>query len=777
MDDSLRRIKSHRVSFLLLLLMYLNLTWAIHAADWSEGLEILPWAPILALTIGSLLALSRWSAFLAGLYSAATGFICILLLMCSQLSADLAWLDRVFEVSLRTRKWIGVLISGEVNYDNLVFVLQLAIYLWLFSSLSAWGLFRRGRVWWAIAPPGVGLLINLYYAPPSLSAYFVLFLLLALVLVVHTNFQRREQEWASRRVSYTSDVSFDFLRDGVVIALLVIVLAWTLPGHLDIEALTRIGDRFERPWNTLQSEWSRMFASLTSHNTREELAFGRIMTFSGAVSLSDTPVMDITAREGRYWRAVAYDFYGGRGWASTYEELGPLGAETSPIAPPPQALRISLEQTIQVLLPSTYSIVAAAQPYQVDVPSEALLMYLPRDGATAARPPADMQLIYSQTRLRKDDVYSVVSSVSRADVQSLREAGVDYPEWITEHYLQLPSDLPRRVHNLVRQITQDLDNNYDRSVAIERYLRQIPYNEQIEAAPPSHRDAVDYFLFEMGEGYCDYYASAMAVMARVAGIPARLVQGYAEDEHVPGTNTFHIAEEDGHAWTELFFPGYGWVEFEATAAENIIERPERVPAPPADPPQDLPDENAGNDPLSEDRFGPEDDILGDLGDYSAIDAFLQRYGRVGRSAAIAILALAMLVGLGWALLRIMEPRRLTPPQRGYYRMTRYARVLAGRTPSSRHTPFEYARSLAAEVPYASQEILALVDLYVRDQFAATLPAEEAAGATMLWRRVLPGLWRRAGERFLTAITSRVLSVWRAIRRLNRPRAADGRYAG
>ena len=205
------------------------------------------------------------------------------------------------------------------------------LYLWLFTSLSTWGLFRRGRIWWAVVPPGVGLLINLYYAPPKLSTYFVVFLVLALVLVVHTNFQRREREWTSRRVTYTSDVSFDFLRDGVVIALVVVVLAWTLPGKTDIDVLTRIGDRLERPWNTLQSEWSRMFASLTSHSTRDDFAFGRIMTFSGAVSLRDTPIMDVSAREGRYWRAVAYDFYGGRGWASTYEELGPWGRTRHPL--------------------------------------------------------------------------------------------------------------------------------------------------------------------------------------------------------------------------------------------------------------------------------------------------------------------------------------------------------------------------------------------------------------------------------------------------------------
>ena len=137
----------------------------------------------------------------------------------------------------------------------------------------------------------------------------------------------------------------------------------------------------------------------------------------------------------------------------------------------------------------------------------------------------------------------------------------------------------------------------------------------------------------------------------------------------------------------------------------------------------------------------------------------------------------VLAGLGWIVLRIMEPRRMTAPQRGYYRMTRFARLLAGRSPGAMETPFEYGRVLAAEVPYAGDDILALVHLYVRDQFAAILPAEDAAQAATLWRNVFPSLLRRAGERLITWFKRRGLSVWNAVRRLGRPRTRDGDYAG
>ena len=193
--------------------------------------------------------------------------------------------------------------------------------------------------------------------------------------------------------------------------------------------------------------------------------------------------------------------------------------------------------------------------------------------------------------------------------------------------------------------------------------------------------------------------------------------------------------------------------------------------------EDLPEENSGDDLLDEDKFGPEDEILGDLGDLSSVDIWLQRIGRTGRSVGIGFLVLMVLAGLVWMVLRIMEPRRMTAPQRGYYRMTRFARVLAGRSPGAMETPFEYGRVLAAEAPYAGDDILALVHLYVRDQFAATLLAEDAAQATILWRNVFPGLLRRAGERLVMWIKRRGLSVWNAIRRLGRPRTRDGNYAG
>ena len=90
---------------------------------------------------------------------------------------------------------------------------------------------------------------------------------------------------------------------------------------------------------------------------------------------------------------------------------------------------------------------------------------------------------------------------------------MDYPQQIRQYYLQLPDDLPARVRNLAFEITVNQTNPYDQAAAIETYLRQYPYTLDVPA-PPAGRDQADFFLFDLQQGYCDYYATTMVVLAR-----------------------------------------------------------------------------------------------------------------------------------------------------------------------------------------------------------------------------------------------------------------------
>src|SRR5207237_7528723 len=101
----------------------------------------------------------------------------------------------------------------------------------------------------------------------------------------------------------------------------------------------------------------------------------------------------------------------------------------------------------------------------------------------------------------------------------------------------------------------------DEAKAIETYLRQnYTYSTHI-AQPPPGVDRVEWFLFQGKEGYCEYYASAMVVMLRTLGVPARLATGYAPGDYDPNTQTYTVKESAAHAWPEVYFPSYGWIEF------------------------------------------------------------------------------------------------------------------------------------------------------------------------------------------------------------------------
>ncbi|HUG21594.1 transglutaminase domain-containing protein, partial [Piscinibacter sp.] len=137
---------------------------------------------------------------------------------------------------------------------------------------------------------------------------------------------------------------------------------------------------------------------------------------------------------------------------------------------------------------------------------------------------------------------------------------------VSELFVQLPDSLPQRVADLAATIIAEAgaDNPYDAAVALETYLRTLPYDLTVPAAPPGE-DTVDYFLFTLQRGYFDYHASALAVMLRSAGIPARVAVGYAIDaEDVKANGTFRIQKNDAYTWVEVFFPQYGWVVFNPT---------------------------------------------------------------------------------------------------------------------------------------------------------------------------------------------------------------------
>jgi hypothetical protein len=138
------------------------------------------------------------------------------------------------------------------------------------------------------------------------------------------------------------------------------------------------------------------------------------------------------------------------------------------------------------------------------------------------------------------------------------------------HYLVLPP-LDNRISKLAENISAAAPNNYDKAVAIERYLRtHFGYTLDLSRTVP--RDPLAYFLFERKKGHCEYFASSMAVMLRSLGIPSRIVTGFRGGEFNDLTGQYVVRASNAHSWVEAYFPTYGWVSFDPTPGGDLETR-------------------------------------------------------------------------------------------------------------------------------------------------------------------------------------------------------------
>jgi len=159
--------------------------------------------------------------------------------------------------------------------------------------------------------------------------------------------------------------------------------------------------------------------------------------------------------------------------------------------------------------------------------------------------------------------YSGLSRLPATDPSALRSANQDYSREIIEKYLQLPQQLDPRIGELARQVTAQAATSYDKTVALETYLRtRFRYTLDLTGSPGDN--PLGHFLFESRAGHCEYFASAMAVMLRILGIASREVNGFLPGEYNDLGGDYMVRASDAHSWVEAYFPGNGWTVFDPT---------------------------------------------------------------------------------------------------------------------------------------------------------------------------------------------------------------------
>ena len=802
-----------------LLLMLLMPLFSLRAAGWPLTLNIAVPALLLSLLCGTWLARSRHGELLALLLSQVYGLASVLLLVALNEPGDL--LQGVTLVLRRVLVWVSDALAGSINQDVLILNLLLALLLWFLAYNAVWHVLRVDRVWRAVLPTGLVLVANAfaYQGTANLDIWLGGYLFLALLLVVRSSLETREWYWYLNRVRVPLKLRRQFYRLGAALALLTLLLAWLVPATEFQQRLDQFQELLAgEPITEVTQLLDRLFASGELPGPATADFYGSdALQLGGAVQPGAAEVMHVSAPPGRryYWRSRVFDVYEAGRWLPAADTR--LTDPQAPLTLPQNTAagaREAVEQTFTMALRASRLVYAAPQVASVELPTRSDLRYIGPDGRFLEPPAGDQRIqavnvsvIRPLRVLNRGDSYRVSSLMSRAGADQLRAAGRDWPEWVRSLYFYVSPSVTRRTRELALRIVSEAGavTPYDQAKAIETWLRHnIRYNERIPQPPPN-QDPVDWMLFDMGEGYCNYYASAMVVMLRSLGVPARLAAGFAQGTWDPAREHFVVLERDAHSWVEVYFPGHGWIEFEPTSAQAPLnhEDPQRQTIPPADALSTAtPSATFAPEP-SIATFTPEVALLPNDATPTSTPSFTptptftptpsptvtpsltptgvtppvtapspvippqnapldppvpespERSSALPESLPallLLVLLLLLLLLFLWWWWEWRGLRRLNPVARAWARLERYTRLLGIRLQPSQ-TPAERRRRILRDLPVAEASVTTITNMYMRERYGPARRRGTDRGQAGI-------SWGRARYRILRRWLGRLLRPWR-----------------
>jgi transglutaminase-like putative cysteine protease len=483
-------------------------------------------------------------------------------------------------LAARWQTWlIGVNKTVTVN-DALIRSMIWILVIWCLAAWTGWFTARRSAVH-ALLPGLAVLAAVLSYSEYRVVTVWLMVFILMLLMGIW-NYKNHTMQWERRRVDYSDSILYDNAQAVLFLAISVGVIAFITPSI----SWRDIRDYFrERNSNEAAEMLGIREQVVSAQNVtiqRPSLPREHLLTegFAQSQKLVMTirtgelpPVVNPSFAEEaprHYWRSTVYDEYMGAGWVTSAAVPQSFRANTPLVPGLLDGYRL-LHMDVKIQQPEG-KLFWSGVLYSADVQFRANWRVRPQTS-----------LFADQTALLRGDIFAAATSATAyqaasyiplVTVEDLRRASTDYPDEIITRYLKLPRDLPERVHQLAAEITDEKSNPYDRAKAIESYLRtNYPYDLDVPA-PPQDQDVADYFLFDLKRGYCDYYATAMVVLARSSGLPARFVSGYSPGSYDAPNAQYVVRELNAHSWVEVYFPEIGWIEFEPTASQPEIERVE-----------------------------------------------------------------------------------------------------------------------------------------------------------------------------------------------------------
>lgn len=568
-----------------LLLLALVSTAAIRLSitDWTSELDYIEVIAALGAILGVTLGRSKLSHRSAWWLAFALTLIIIPMQIAHVVHAQTNPIEILNQEWLRLSLTFQQIFAKEPVYDPIFFVTLVSSLYWWIGLYCGYQLMRGTNLLKILLPPTIPALMVQYYDgnDPSRIWLLAIYFVILLLLTGRINSLRSREKWGTMRV-FRGESEFDMSRSVLALSVAVVLIAWMLPTPgTALPDAARAWQKINEPYQAALEWINQTLDAVRGRSGNGMQAYGNTLGLGlranqglKTVFSVTPPTLDVPRY---YWQMRIYDTYEQDIWGNSHKnwsrDFHPVDQQNLPVfigqGAQIASFKFHWEGDASTLLVAPSQPVWAsaggtiqyedAQPAQIDLTSWRIDPYL-------------------QSGME----YTARAQLLNPTVAALSSADANMPQWVTERYLQIPSDLPQDIRNLAKSLTEKQPTQYDKVNAVTEYLRrEIKYSPEI-APPPSGIDPLDWFLFTWKSGYCNYYATAEVLMLRSVGIPARMAVGYAEGQREPD-GRFMVRERDSHAWPQVYFSEIGWVDFEPTASQPALVRAQGS-ANPAHPP-------------------------------------------------------------------------------------------------------------------------------------------------------------------------------------------------
>ncbi len=650
----------------------------------------------------------------------------------------------------------GSLTSTVSSNSEMVFLFYLTFLSFFLAYFGVWLIYRALLPWLIALIYCAIMLVNLNYIKQDLSYLMIIMLAALSLLIIRMHLVNQLSQWTSEGLyidrAWLKGISRRFVQIGALFTLLILFISLMLP----MVSQPKSGTTF---WNNLDNITANITHdqfSLTNPGTLLQSYqaptnfFGDQLSITGNVNLPTGQVLYYTTSsktQPQYLEGFTYDNFDGHTWTSTsntasqFEKNGSLPIEGT-------RRRQQITTNVTMIKPpggTRYYIFAPAQPVSFSAPTT-----LYGDSIITAWT--------QQSPLTPGENYQAISLISVATAQDLSAVQFSPDNSsllsnLSQSYVQTPEDLKNFpiVQSTLKQWIQGSTDAYSKVKAIESHLSdKTQFTYSVTNPPvPTNIDAAAWLL-QTHQGYCTYYATTMVVMIRMLGIPARIVNGFTQGSlQNKSTDTWVVNGTDSHSWVQVYFPGYGWINFDPTPGYSVpagsTTQQSLPPVKTAPPTRPTPIATAGHQ-KPEPQPTPKTGFNGTGKNTSSGNAMVRQNLFLKLSLVILLGSLAVFFLALFKRYRDNHPGSSITASMVYHRVCRLG-FMIGMPPQRWQTPYEYYRVLVQRYPEIATPMRRITELFVRERWA---PPQYVAGQ----ESVLKKLWHQLRNALIRSFFTR-----------------------